>query len=112
MTDALIAVLILGLANGALGQIVTYAGVFAWLREWMEQRPPPFGDYLGQLFDCPLCFGTWTALLISSAAVMRATDWAGVNGALAVLAGAGAINMVGIIAGAAWRLLIEIEERE
>lgn len=106
MTDAFIAVIILGLANGMIGQIVTYSDLFRPVRIWFHDR----SEWLGDLIECPLCFGTWTALMISFLAVMRGTDWSGINAVLALLAGAGAINMVGIIAGAYWRFLIALDD--
>lgn len=105
MTDILLVVLLLGLANGAISQIITFSGLMEPVREEAAKQ----AEWFGELVECSLCFGTWTALVMSFCAQWRLTDWRGIDAVLALFGGAFAIHMVGLIAGHAWRALLKLE---
>lgn len=55
----IVRLLILGGVNHQITHIVTRSGLFGPVRQWAASVHPK----LGELFGCPLCFGTWVGLL-------------------------------------------------
>lgn len=66
MTD-LARLLGVALAGAAVNTIVTRSTIFRKLREWLDAR----STFLGDLVYCPLCFGTWTGLLLAAVLDLR-----------------------------------------
>ena len=49
---------ILGMALGIVDLIITKTKVFEGVRNWIKKKSKFFGD----LFNCPICLGTWISL--------------------------------------------------
>jgi len=58
MEPSLIQIAVLALAIGTVSMTITKANVFAWLRNWLDDR----NDFLADLFSCPYCMSHWVAL--------------------------------------------------
>jgi len=65
------AILIRSLAGAAVVLTVTRSSAFGWLRAKLLEVSPGF---LGKLFNCPFCFGFWTALLLE---ILNTWPWGG-----------------------------------
>lgn len=59
--EGLTKLLEVALSGAAVNIIVTRGAIFRKLRGWLDRR----NQFLGDLVHCPLCFGTWTGLLLA-----------------------------------------------
>lgn len=50
----------LSIGCGFASFIVADAHIFSWFRAWIAKK----SEFLGDLFSCGLCFGTWLTLFI------------------------------------------------
>lgn len=59
--DAVVKVIWLGIATGAISLLLTKASIFNFLHDWLEKRAP----FLGEMLSCPWCCSHWVALFFT-----------------------------------------------
>lgn len=65
--DGLTKLLEVGLAGAAMNIIVIRGQIFKGLRQYLKRN----SRFFGELIYCPLCFGTWTGIILSLVVDLR-----------------------------------------